>query len=134
MPPASPGIDRQGDRDGPEQAVRGAHVVADAAPVRLSHESVERRESADAEHHDITRLARRDRHRRKAAGPGTSRGQGFAPRASGAAGTHRRSGHAGGRDSPSKILLAAAARPRETCRAHSSTPSFGMNANRDEGR
>ena len=67
-PAGSPGIDRHGDRDWPEETVRGAHVVADPAPVRLAHEAVERREPTDPEHHDIARLARRHRHRRQAGG------------------------------------------------------------------
>ena len=72
------GIDRRGDRDGPEQAVRGAHLVAHPAPVGLAHEARERRETADAEHHDVARLARGDRHRGQGGGALARGGKGIA--------------------------------------------------------
>src|SRR5665213_179323 len=55
------GIRRQSNRNRPKRSVRNAHVIADATPIRLRHESLQRREAADAEHHDIPLLARCDR-------------------------------------------------------------------------
>ena len=53
-------VGRQRDRDRPEQAARRLHAVADALPVGVRHEALERREAADAEHDDVALLARAD--------------------------------------------------------------------------
>ena len=45
---------RDGDR--PEDAVRHAHVVAYAAPGVVAHEARQRREAADAHHHQVPGL------------------------------------------------------------------------------
>ena len=45
--------DVHGDRNGPEGAVGEEHVVADALPVGLVHEAIERREAADAHHDEV---------------------------------------------------------------------------------
>ena len=50
------GGQRDGDR--PEQAAGRLHAVADALPVGAGHESLERREAADAEHDDVALFAR----------------------------------------------------------------------------
>src|SRR6266540_5129220 len=63
----SPGRER--DRDRPEGAVRQPELVADAPPVRLSHEAFERGEGADPEHDEIGALPRGDGESRKAPGP-----------------------------------------------------------------
>src|SRR5207237_7706848 len=44
----------------PEDAAAGAHAVAHAPPVRVRHEALERREAAEAEHHEVALLARAD--------------------------------------------------------------------------
>src|SRR5665213_1349944 len=51
---------RKRDRDWPEQAFGRPHLVADTAPACMTHETGERREFANAEHHDIALLPRRD--------------------------------------------------------------------------
>ena len=60
---ASSLVGRQGDRDGPEQAVLRRHrvLVADPLPVRLAHEPVEGGEAADAHHDEVAGLAAGDR-------------------------------------------------------------------------
>ena len=63
---------RERDRDRPEEAARGAIAVADAAPVGLGHEALERREAADAEHDEVALLARGDAQRGQTRGPGAS--------------------------------------------------------------
>lgn len=58
-------VNRQGDRDRPEGAIGGLHISADALPVSFAHESVERRETTDTHHDQITVLARGDIDTRK---------------------------------------------------------------------
>ncbi len=70
-------VERQSDRDGPEQSVGHAHAVAYAFPVRARHEPLERRETADPEHDEIALLARADAHGRQRPGARAFRGEGF---------------------------------------------------------
>ena len=51
-------IDRQRNRNGPEDARRHAVVPTHALPVGVAHESIERRKAADAEHDDVALFAR----------------------------------------------------------------------------
>ena len=58
----------QRDRDRPEEAVLGRHLVlvADALPVGVPHEAVERGEAADSHHDQVAGLAAGQRHRLEA--------------------------------------------------------------------
>ena len=66
---------RERDRDRPEDARRGAVAVADAFPVGVGHEAVQRREAADAQHHEVALLAGTDFQPRHLRGPRALRGQ-----------------------------------------------------------
>ena len=52
--------DVHGDRNRPEGAVGEQHVIADALPVGLVHEAIERREAADTHHDEVALGARRN--------------------------------------------------------------------------
>jgi len=47
----------EGDRDRPEQAIRGLHGIADPLPVEARHEAVERGETTDTEHDQVAHFA-----------------------------------------------------------------------------
>ena len=53
-------IDRQRDRNRPEDARPRPIIATDAFPVGAAHEAVERRKAADAKHDDVALLARAD--------------------------------------------------------------------------
>ena len=50
-------VGRQGDRNGPEQAVGHFVAIAHTLPVSMRHEAVERREAADAQHDKVAGFA-----------------------------------------------------------------------------
>ena len=60
----------QSDGDGPEDPIGHAHVVANAAPILISHEALEGSESADAHHHDVAHFTGAQRHSSQIRGAG----------------------------------------------------------------